>query len=366
VKRAAAVIAISALFSVKSVTAEVAPIQDDARLRDRCGGVDGGLDKVARVLASRRIHGLTALDQAALTDALRVVGAPYVWPRAWIASASSEASLEQALTTWLGTEKKLGVRRCGVARGRDKSGAWVVAAIEVDALADLAPLVMHSHVGSWLTIDSHLLVAASDARAVVIEPDGTTRRLLASFVDGRLLARFAPDRSGPFTVQVVADVDGGPRPVLEARVTADGVATEVGTDDPSDLACAGTDDASSITCMIQSLRSRTALVPFTRDARLDAMAKAHVAKMRATKNLAHDAGDGDPVARLAEANLTARVVGENVAHAESTLGAHRSLDASPSHRENLLSRDFDRLGVAVAADVDGTVWVVEEFAADLE
>ena len=44
--------------------------------------------------------------------------------------------------------------------------------------------------------------------------------------------------------------------------------------------------------------------------------------------------------------------------------AARSLYASPSHRDNMLSRDFDRFGVAVVIAKDGSAWVVEELAGD--
>src|SRR5580693_3446320 len=137
----------------------VSTITSDANLRDACGDADGGLDKVARVLAARRVDDLPALDQSALTNALRDAGAPYVWPRAWIASAGDEKSIDDALTQWLAGEHPTGTRRCGVARGKNKKGETVVAAVEVDALANLAPLPMHSHVGSWLTVDSRLLVS---------------------------------------------------------------------------------------------------------------------------------------------------------------------------------------------------------------
>ena len=77
----------------------------------------------------------------------------------------------------------------------------------------------------------------------------------------------------------------------------------------------------------------------------------------------HDVGDGDPVARVQDAGIYARHTGENVAHAPSVALAHRSLYASPSHRANLLHASFDHLGVGIADDADGSVWVVELFIA---
>jgi uncharacterized protein YkwD len=87
--------------------------------------------------------------------------------------------------------------------------------------------------------------------------------------------------------------------------------------------------------------------------------------MAAAHELAHDAGDGDPLERLRNAGLDACDAGENVAHAASVPLAHRTLWASPSHRANLLGREFDRLGVAVVRDEHGDAWAVETFAGRL-
>jgi uncharacterized protein YkwD len=83
--------------------------------------------------------------------------------------------------------------------------------------------------------------------------------------------------------------------------------------------------------------------------------------MRSTKRVAHDLGDGDPGLRVQSAGIAAIVAGENVAHAVDAAHAHRALWASPSHRENLLLARFDAVGLGVAADEDGTVWVCEIF-----
>jgi uncharacterized protein YkwD len=84
--------------------------------------------------------------------------------------------------------------------------------------------------------------------------------------------------------------------------------------------------------------------------------------MAMARELAHDVGDGDPLERLHVAGLDPRSAGENVAHAATVPLAHRALWASPSHRANLLGREYDRVGVGVARDTHGDVWVVETFA----
>jgi uncharacterized protein YkwD len=62
------------------------------------------------------------------------------------------------------------------------------------------------------------------------------------------------------------------------------------------------------------------------------------------------------------AELSILATGENVAHAIDVTRAHRALWASPSHRENLLQPRFDRVGIGIALDADGSIWVCEVFA----
>jgi uncharacterized protein YkwD len=114
--------------------------------------------------------------------------------------------------------------------------------------------------------------------------------------------------------------------------------------------------------MVSSLREIEHLPPLARDPNLDAVALAHARLMLAARTVGHDVGDGDPAQRVAATGQRARLVGENVAHAASVRLAHRALYESPSHRENLLRDEFDRVGGAVLDDPDGSVWVAEVFA----
>lgn len=377
-KTARFALALASCFAAGDASAEprsaaaVPIVTNDDALRAACGGADGGLDRVARTLAERRIGGRAALDQAALTSLLRDDGAPYVWPRAWIASARDDHSgpatqrLAAALATWATTERPLGVRRCGVARGTNAAGETVIAAVAVDALADLAPLPIRSHVGSWLSIDSRVLVDASDARVLVIGADGGTRTLLSSFDRGRVVARFAPDRAGSFTVQVVADVEGGPRPVIEARVDADVAPSASAELMPGETSCEGPDADAQFVCILHAIRRSFRRSALTRDLRLDRIALAHARAMMAAKDVAHDAGDGDPRRRFEDAGLEPKIVAENVAHAEDALAAMRALYASPSHRANLVSSELGRYGLAAVTAPDGSLWVSLELADAVE
>jgi uncharacterized protein YkwD len=114
--------------------------------------------------------------------------------------------------------------------------------------------------------------------------------------------------------------------------------------------------------MIAVARDSEGLAPLKPNRALDRLARAHAGRMMRASELAHDAGDGDVRRRLEDAGIDAASVGENIAHAATVPLAHRALWASPSHRDNLLGPRFARLGVGVARDPDGTVWVTELFA----
>jgi len=339
----------------------------EAELQRLCGRSEAGLRAVAARLVERKLRDLPYLDSDGLGEAQRVAGEPHVWPRAWVVSgrALDHETTRQKLEAWRGTFREPGERRCGLAKGYGADGTEVIAAVALDAQADLGPLPVRTHVGVWLPIDVKLLVPATGAHVVIMGPTGRPRTVPTQLQGDRVHAQIALDRPGAFTMQVVADIATGPRPVLEAVLFADAVPWTQMPDlaAPGEAAgSAATTDRGALLAMIQALRSSEQLPPFTPDPRLDAVALAHAQRMQQGRVVAHDVGDGDPARRLEAAGIRAMESGENVAHAASVVLAHRALFASPSHRANLLAAGFDHLGVAVTRAPDGSVWVAEEFA----
>jgi uncharacterized protein YkwD len=113
--------------------------------------------------------------------------------------------------------------------------------------------------------------------------------------------------------------------------------------------------------MLDAARTSEGLRPFERENRLGQLARAQALALRAARRVAHDLGSGDPEARASAAGLELQAVGENVAHAATVAAAHRALWSSPSHRSNILSAYFDSIGIGIASDEDGSVWVCELF-----
>jgi hypothetical protein len=289
------------------------------------------------------------------------------------APALAPATVAASVDAWLADRASTAarsLRRCGVAAGRAPSGVRVVVAVAADALADLDPLPTRARTGQWLSLAAPLRARASGASVVVLGPHGAPRTVPTSIDGATVHARFVLDSPGEFAVQVIAELGSGPRPVIEASVFAD---VEPPAAPDANLAPgetevvaldAGAPDraADALWHMVVAARRSQGLDAPVRDPRLDAVARAHAAAMAATRDLAHDVGDGPPLDRLRSAGLAPPSSGENVAHARTIALAHRATWASPSHRANLLRRDFALAGVGVARDPRGDVWIVEELA----
>jgi uncharacterized protein YkwD len=326
-----------------------------------CPEPDQALTAAARRIASA---GTVPDDVAA---ALHQAGDPHVSARALLLEGSrlSGSEIRERVRGWLDGSPRLGRRRCGFALAATHEGSRF-SAVTTDALADLAAVPVRVAAGRWVDIDAHVLVSAIGAKVVVQSPDGEVHGVPTSFSEGRVRAKANVDRPGAWVLQVLIEDRTGPRPALEATVFA-GVEPFVPlpSEPPSDAASAAlarADPAGALFQLLDSAREERGLSALLRDPRLDGLAQRHADRMRDERRLGHDVGDGDPGARLRAASYPARSVGENVAHANSATLAHRALFTSPSHRKNLLDPRFDRVGVAVSADADGTLWVAQLFA----
>jgi uncharacterized protein YkwD len=335
---------------------------------ERCRRGDAALSRVAERFARRQAEGVASLDVSELSFALRAEGSPYVWPRAWTLEGGDVSSPEavERMQSWLASFDDGGERRCGLALAttRDRS---VLSAVAVDALADLEPLPAQLRVGAWVDFNASVLVAASDAKVIVLGPSGAPYAVPTTFDGRRARARFRADRAGPFLIQLLANVAGGPRPVLEATVYADvppptSFFGAPAPGEPVPPLAGDADGPAALLAMINRARESERIPPLERDATLDGIAERHAQVMRKQRRIAHDAGDGDPRSRVEGTSLSILATGENVAHAFDVTRAHRALWASPSHRANLLQPRFDRIGIGVAPDSDGSVWVCEMFA----
>lgn len=329
----------------------------------RCRKGDAALARVAALVATRELQG-SPVELPEITFALRAEGSPYVWPHLYtVSGAVGFPEGPAGVQAFLATVDEGGELRCGIAR--EVGAREVLTGVAASVLADLEPVPTSVRAGTWVTVRARLLVPAQAASVLVLGPHGAPRHVPTSFSGERVVARFSADQEGAWLVQVLATVEGGPRPVAEALVHA-GVAPPTRfAFAPAPGESAATDGGEpelSLLAMINAARSSEGVPPLRRHDALVHLAREQATAMAEAQRLAHDTGQGTPAERAERAGIVATALGENVAHAMDVGGAHRTLWASPSHRGNLLDPRFDSVGIGTVLGNDGTLWVSEIFA----
>lgn len=103
-------------------------------------------------------------------------------------------------------------------------------------------------------------------------------------------------------------------------------------------------------------RERTSrnLQPLTKIDKLTQIGRGHSADMFTRGYFAHNSPEGKSVAdRANEAGYVYLVIGENLAYAPTVELAHKGLMDSKGHRENILSPEFNKIGIGI---LDGGVY----------
>jgi uncharacterized protein YkwD len=127
-----------------------------------------------------------------------------------------------------------------------------------------------------------------------------------------------------------------------------------------------TDDPASEQAMLRKVneeRRKVGLTTLQADPELRAVARAHGRDMFARGYFAHESPEGtDPFMRLQAAGVLYLTAGENLALAPTLDLAHIGLMNSPKHKENILYKDFGKVGIGV---IDGGIYgkmFVQEFS----
>jgi hypothetical protein len=102
------------------------------------------------------------------------------------------------------------------------------------------------------------------------------------------------------------------------------------------------------------------------DDRLAAAAQGHAQRMAEKNTLSHQfPGEADPTTRARQAGALFSKIAENVALASSINVIHENWMNSPSHRANILDKELDSVGIAVA-ERNGVLFAVQDFSRAVE
>lgn len=112
--------------------------------------------------------------------------------------------------------------------------------------------------------------------------------------------------------------------------------------------------------LVNRERQSRGLAPLVSDERLQQAARLHSQRMAAANEISHQFG-GEPELMLRLRAARFDISGENVAVAGDAERAHTALMHSPHHRENILDRQFNSVGIGVVSTARG-VFVTQDFA----
>lgn len=345
------------------------PDPDLEGVNSKCGHGDMALHEVAEILAKIHHETGTAPSLDVANFHLRRRGSPYVMPRLWSATVRGVTTeqLEEAVEKWAKRPSDSGVQRCGVGAYEAEDGSRTVSALQVDVLAELQPVPTQVESGTWLTLESRLLVPTSAATVLLLPPEGPPRQLNTKLSGDTAEARFSIETEGTWLIQLMATQSGGPRPVAQLLVNADVTPPSASDSSPvpgEEAYKASERPDQALFQLMNAAREDQGLPPLKRNRRLDQVARAHSEAMMKQGRISHNTGQGDPGYRVEAAGMRPKATGENVALAGSVVRLHRVLWASPSHRENLLLRRWDSAGVAVVKREDGSLFATQLFADD--
>lgn len=191
-----------------------------------------------------------------------------------------------------------------------------------------------------------LVIAAIALAAALVLPVGNDVR---AAIDGSRIARVLVAQVSaiqPHLGAFAGEPDGAPLFV-----------TKLGADDtqkldlPDGLTLVPDPEAEQLLfVLVNEERTTRGLGPLEWDPRLVPVARAHSEEMFRLTYFSHQSPvAGSPFDRLVAAKITYRRAGENLAYAHSVAAAHRGLMESPGHRENILHREYTRIGIGVVS-----------------
>jgi len=121
-----------------------------------------------------------------------------------------------------------------------------------------------------------------------------------------------------------------------------------------------TDAEQEILRLVNRERQSRGVAPLVSDERLQQAARRHSQRMAAANEISHQFG-GEPELQLRLRAVRWDASGENVAVAGDAERAHTALMHSPHHRDNILDREFNSVGIGVVSTARG-VFVTQDFA----
>jgi uncharacterized protein YkwD len=324
---------------------------------------DAVLSRAAEAIAAAPGDGLP--DPVALQRMVQAAGGGDPSPRAMLLSARDPKALACDLDQQWQPQRQDEVVGLGVfqspRQGRDRVRLVVLSAQRKVALD---PLPVRVALGSEIRITGILLAALGSPSVYVEGPDGTVVQIEAALAGSRFSARFEPNATGAYAIEILARGPRGPEVVFLKSV-------EVGTSGPPELPASlepgAQDDGAAVLDEINRERLRYGTPALSSDPRLARVAGAYARELRELGMFGHlSPRSGDLKARLKKVGYPFRSAAENLAQGPTALEAQALAANSPAHRRAMLDPAYTRCGIGLSRTLSGggisEVLLVEVFA----
>jgi hypothetical protein len=306
---------------------------------------------LVRAAAELLLTGRFKPAAAELIAAVRAAGSDGVGLHAlYVPPDMAEPAAAAAQARWLAEQRQRADAplRCGSAQS-ERGRLWIGSS----SGGRLGPIAAGEHV----VVRGELAPGFQGAELVISNADGQLARYGVSPSDlthGTALESEDGSQDGSglcstsCTVQLVAHGPAGPRPVAERWVRA---ADDLADAQSPMLTSSAPDSDIGLTALIAELRAARSRPRLRVNSLLSQAATSHARVVCERGQVAHEVRQGEgPEARLADAGLSARVLGEAIARANDAPAAFAALQRSPSHLFTLLDARFTDFAVGVASD----------------
>lgn len=216
--------------------------------------------------------------------------------------------------------------------------------------ADLSDVLIENNKGQ-ATFEVTLHAGWSQGEVVVTSPTGATQSLPIQGRRDRVQVQLP--RDGRYQVEVTAVGDHGPALLYNFAIYAGILRPERWLEAPEINAPPSStgEVEAQLHAMVNRERGRRGLAPLTRDARIDAVARAHSQEMAELERVAHHSPTtGTHHDRLTAAGMNWPVSVENLARARNGFSACQGLMDSPAHRAGLLDPKVTHVGIGGVMD----------------
>ncbi len=114
--------------------------------------------------------------------------------------------------------------------------------------------------------------------------------------------------------------------------------------------------------LLNADRRANGLADLTVDSRLTTVARNHAQDMITRNFFSHTNPDGQtPFTRMTQAGLSYSYAGENIAQDQTVQAAEKALMSDSGHRDNILNKNYTTVGIGVASDKNGNLYIVQDF-----